>query len=87
MSVFESLVPSQPTPEQAAMRVKRSLAQAFRQMEVTLGQVHRIVERHGAEKIKSALGNDRAEVANLCAAFSALLEQHKPGASTPALPK
>jgi hypothetical protein len=87
MRVFETLTPPQPSLEQAAIRVKRSLGQAFQHIEIVLRQVRQVMDRHGAEKIKSALGNDRAEVANLCAALSALLEQHKPGASTPALPK
>lgn len=87
MSVFEVLSPTEPSAEQSAKRVKRTLAQAFQQLEASLTQVRRIVERHGRENILPALGDDRTEVVNLYRALRGVVEQHKPGAAVPDLPE
>lgn len=86
MGVFETLEPTAPNPEQGALRIRRTIAQAFQQIESSLVQVSQIVERHGAHQIQSALGSDRAEVVSLYGALKAVVEQHKPGAYVPDLP-
>lgn len=86
MSVFEALAPTEPTAQQGAMRVMRTLAQAFQQLESSLVQVRQIMERHGPDKIHSALDKDRAEVADLYRALKALIEKHNPGSIVPDLP-
>jgi hypothetical protein len=86
MGVFDSVIQSGPTAEQGALRLKRSLDQAFQQAEAALVQVRDVIERHGADDIQAALGNDRAEVAQLYQALKSLIEQYKPGTAIPGLP-
>jgi hypothetical protein len=87
MSVFDASTSPAPKAEMGALRIKRMLAQSFQQLEATLAQVRQIMERHGADNIQSALGDDRTEVANLYMSVKQFVEQHKPGANVPGLPK
>lgn len=86
MGVFETLEPIAPSPEQGALRIRRTIAQAFQQIESSLVQVRQIMERHGSQQIQSALGSDRAEVVSLYDALKSVVEQHKPGANVPDIP-
>jgi hypothetical protein len=86
MSVFDTLAPRQPTVEQGAHRVKRTLAQSTQQIEIALSQVRQIIELHGADKIRVALGSDQGEVIRLYQTLKSLVEQNKQGSSVPDLP-
>ncbi len=86
MSVFESLAPPSPTAQQGAVRVKRMLAQPFQQIEASLAEVRRVVERHGRSSINSALGADQKQVVSLYKALKTVVEQNRPGTSIPDLP-
>jgi hypothetical protein len=83
VSIFETQTLNQPTPEQAALRAKRALAQAFHQIEIALSQVHQLIERHGKSEIDQALGEDRAEVARLYKELKSIVEKNKPDARIP----
>lgn len=85
MSVFDTLGPPQPTVEQGALRVKRTLAQTFQQVENALAHVREISERHGTQHIRTALGDDWVEVAELYQALKLLVERHKPDSTVPNL--
>jgi len=87
MSLFESLTTSGSTAEQGALRLRRTLATTFEQIESSLDTVRHIVERHGRSDINSALGSDQRKVETLYAALKKFVEQHKPDASIPDLPK
>ena len=66
--------------------MKRTLAQAFQQMEGSLMQVRRIMERHGALNVHTALGSDQTEVVNLYRSLKIAIEQNKPGTEIPDMP-
>lgn len=86
MSVFDAVAPPKPTAEQGAVRVKRSLAQAFHQIEGSLSQVCNICERHGADDVAAVLGDDKKEVKQLYKALKEFVKKHKPDASVEDLP-
>ncbi len=86
MSVFEVLTPSRPTAQHGALRMKRTLAQAFQQIEGSLAQIRQIVDRHGRPSLNSALGADLKQTENLYKALKAVVEQNKPGTRIPDLP-
>lgn len=83
MSVFEAIAQTEPTSEQGAMQVKRTIAMAFRQVEDSLTRVKLIVDRHGSDKVLTSLGTDRTEVVALYRVLKDLVERHKPGATIP----
>ena len=83
MSVFDTVAPPQPSAEKGAVRIRRTLAQSFHQIEASLTQVRQIMERHGASEVQSALGADATEVSELYQALKEFCETHKPGASVP----
>jgi hypothetical protein len=86
MSVFEALAPAKPSPERGALRIKRTLAQTFDHIEASLALVREIVERHGRDPVKTALGADSKQADALYAALQAVVKQNKPGADVPDLP-
>jgi hypothetical protein len=86
MSVFEALAPVQPSAEQGALRVKRTVAQTFEQIEHSLSQVCHIMERHGPKEIEKALGKDSKEVKALYKALKTFVEEHKPDTSVSDMP-
>jgi hypothetical protein len=87
MSVFDSLSPPKATAELGAQRVKRTLAQAFQQVESALRTVHRIADQNGAAEMQAALGNDAQEVERLYQALKGVVEQCRPGFQLPDYPK
>ena len=86
MSVFETLGPAKPTAQQGALRLKRTLAHAFQQIETSLAQARQIVERHGRSPVDTALGADKQQAASLYQALKTFVEKNKPGSKIPDLP-
>lgn len=62
MPLIETPGPRQPTAEDGARRIRRTLGHTVTQMEQGLAQVRRIIERHGKSEIQSELGTDAAEL-------------------------
>ena len=86
MGVLDTQLRAQPTAEDGALRIKRTLAQAFLDIESSLEQMRTISRRHGPAAIHAALGSDASEVAHLYDALKAFIEQHKPGTTIEDLP-
>ena len=62
MPLLEAIARREPTAADGALRIKQVLHQAVTQMEHSLTQVRRIVERHGRAEIAAALGNEADEL-------------------------
>lgn len=83
------LIPSarqQPSAEQGAIRIRRTLTVAFDQVEGSLLQVRQIMQRHGTRHIDAALGKDAKEVQAIYNSLKELIETHRPDASIENLP-
>ena len=80
MSVLDTPIRKSPTADDGAIRIKRALAQTFQDIELTLEQIRSVAQRHGIAEVRTALGDDFAEVLQLYNSLKGLVEQHKEGA-------
>ncbi|MEM6258609.1 MAG: hypothetical protein AAGI37_09890 [Planctomycetota bacterium] len=62
MPLLETPGQRQPTAEDGARRIRQTLFHTVTQMEQSLAQVRRVIERHGQSGIIGALGDDAAEL-------------------------
>lgn len=62
MPLLETAGLYQPTAQDGARRIRRTLAHTVTQMEQGLAQVRRVIERHGKAEIVSALEGDATEL-------------------------